>query len=129
MSTNVIITANFQREAKPLIKKYHSLKSELLALARELEENPKMGTLIKENTYKIRVAIKSKGKGKSGGIRVITYVEAAIVETNEITDVYLLSVYDKSDYASISDSSLENLVHEIKVDIQQKKLAASNEEE
>ena len=78
MIVNVIATPNFQREAKKLIKKYRSLKSELEQLISELEAEPRTGTLITENVYKIRIAVKSKGKGKSGGMRIITYVEAAI---------------------------------------------------
>ncbi len=73
MKANVIVTPNFQREAKKLMKKYRSLKSELAELAEQLEENPKMGTLIGEDTYKIRLAVKSKGKGKSGGMRVRSF--------------------------------------------------------
>ncbi len=128
MKANVIITPNFQREAKRLMKKYQSLKSELLTLADELEENPHMGILIKENTYKIRLAVKSKGKGKSGGMRVITYVEAVIFETDSTSDVYLLSIYDKSDQDDIADSLLENLISEVQVEIQAAKHKFSEEE-
>ena len=74
MSVEVIITNNFSREAKKLIKKYRSLKNELLSLQAYLEENPHQGTLLTKDVYKIRLAIKSKGKGKSSGARVITMV-------------------------------------------------------
>lgn len=50
--------------------------------------------------YKIRLAIKSKGKGKSGGARVITYV---LTDNNEI---YLLTIYDKSEFDSIDDKTI-----------------------
>jgi hypothetical protein len=56
------------------------------------------------NTYKIRVAIKSKGKGKSGGSRVITYV----VSENE--EVYLLTIFDKSEFDTIDDKSIEQII-------------------
>jgi mRNA-degrading endonuclease RelE of RelBE toxin-antitoxin system len=72
MIVNVIATPNFQREAKKLIKKYRSLKGELADLISDLEQEPRIGTLITENVYKIRLAVKSKGKGKSGGLRIIT---------------------------------------------------------
>jgi len=74
MNVNIIPTKPFEREAKPLIKKYTSLKSELAELGNELSQNPYIGDKITENTYKIRLAVKSKGKGKSGGLRVITFV-------------------------------------------------------
>lgn len=116
MRSNVISTPNFEREAKKLIKKYRSLKGELLDLISDLENNPKMGILISENVYKIRLAVKSKGKGKSGGLRIITYVEVEIIEKEEQIDVYLLSIYDKSDRGKISDQFLEQIIEEIKED-------------
>lgn len=117
MKANVIVTPNFQREAKRLMKKYRSLKSELIRLSSELEATPKMGILIGKDTYKIRLAVKSKGKGKSGGMRVITYVEVTVVENKEESDVYLLSIYDKSEYENISDAALEGLISEIQLEM------------
>ncbi|MCB0520610.1 MAG: hypothetical protein R2830_24985 [Saprospiraceae bacterium] len=112
MNVNVITTDNFKREAKRLLKKFSSLKSELDELANELESNPFLGMLIGENVYKIRLAVKSKGKGKSGGMRIITYV---YVENNEgQIDNYLLSIYDKSEFENISDKLLSRLVDEVK---------------
>jgi mRNA-degrading endonuclease RelE of RelBE toxin-antitoxin system len=75
MSVNVILTPNFEREAKKLIKKYRSLRRELLDFTAELEGEPRIGVQISENVYKVRLAVRSKGKGKSGGMRIITYVE------------------------------------------------------
>jgi mRNA-degrading endonuclease RelE of RelBE toxin-antitoxin system len=62
----------FERQAKRLTKKYASLRKELLGLVEELKENPGQGTAIGKGCYKIRISIASKGKGKSGGARVIT---------------------------------------------------------
>lgn len=104
MSYSVKSIGVFERQAKRLTKKYPSLKSELLALVRELKENPSQGALIGKNCYKIRMAIKSKGKGKSGGVRVITN----FVVANDA--VYLLSIYDKSDKVSLSNKELDELL-------------------
>ena len=60
-----------------------------------------------KNCFKIRMAISSKGKGKSGGARVITYFYI-----NDET-VYLLSIYDKSDNESISDNEIRDLIKSI----------------
>jgi mRNA-degrading endonuclease RelE of RelBE toxin-antitoxin system len=117
MIVNVIATPNFQREAKKLIKKYRTLKGELADLISELEQEPKTGTLITENVYKIRLAVKSKGKGKSGGMRIITYVEAELVQTEDTTDVYLLSIYDKSNYENVSEALLKSLVEDIQEEL------------
>jgi len=72
-----------------------------------LEANPKQGTALGHECYKIRLSISSKGKGKSGGARVITYVLFA-----EKT-VYLLAIYDKSEQDSISAKELRELLKNI----------------
>lgn len=108
MSFNVVYTDNFERELKHLAKKYRSIKVELEELINSLEENPTQGTPIKKDCYKIRLAIKSKGKGKSGGARVITHVIHVVDQV-----VYLLSVYDKSDQENITDKELEALLKHI----------------
>ena len=104
MSYRVKSIVIFERQAKRLIKKYPSLKLEILNLIKELKENPMTGTSIGKNCYKIRLSIKSKGKGKSGGSRVITNI---VVSDRT---VYLLSIYDKSAKASISDKELIKLL-------------------
>lgn len=104
MSYNVIVTSGFKKQAKSIGKKYNSLKSDIEALIPLLEENPIQGQPLGKYCYKIRMAITSKCKGKSGGSRVITCVK--VVEQN----VYLLSIYDKSEKESISDKELDGLL-------------------
>lgn len=94
----------FAREAKPLLKKYVSLRHELQQLIEQLEASPIQGTPIGQNCYKIRLKIASKGKGRSGGTRVITCV-VAVAET-----VFLLSIYDKADQDNISEKRLHELL-------------------
>lgn len=129
MKVNIVTTDNFRREAKKLIKKYRSLKDELKGLSEELESNPRKGALIGEDTYKIRVAVKSKGKGKSGGMRIITYVHFEVKEGDkDETDVFLLSIYDKSEYENISDKLLINLIQEIQSEIDEGKESSSEDD-
>lgn len=116
MNVKVITSNNFRKEAKRLIKKYPSLKKELAELERELLLNPKIGTPIGKECYKIRLAIKSKGKGKRGGARVITYLIVNLITRNtERSSVYLLSVYDKSEFETISDKDLKRLISELNI--------------
>lgn len=63
MSYKVKSISVFERQTKNLLKKYTSLKGELLNLVAELNENPEQGIHIGKNCYKIRMAIASKGKG------------------------------------------------------------------
>ena len=107
MSYNIIAVPTFRKELKQLVKKYHSLKTDLALLFESLEENPIQGTYLGKNCYKIRLAIASKGKGKSGGVRIITNFVIAD-ET-----VYLLSIYDKSSKESLSDKELDELLQEV----------------
>ena len=107
MSYNIKTLSKFDKNLKALIKKYPSLKVEFINLVKILKENPLQGTQIGKNCYKIRIAIASKGKGKSGGARLITH----IVVTEEI--IYLLTIYDKSSKESISDKELIELLGEI----------------
>jgi mRNA-degrading endonuclease RelE of RelBE toxin-antitoxin system len=68
----VLASPSFKSEAKRLGKKYYSLDDDLEQLVKSLLENPLQGVSLGNNLYKILLAIKSKGKGKSGGARVIT---------------------------------------------------------
>jgi mRNA-degrading endonuclease RelE of RelBE toxin-antitoxin system len=104
MNYSVIPSERFKREAKKLIKKYASLKKELFELNVLLEQNPESGVSLGNNCYKIRIKIKSKGKGKSGGGRVITYC------VNENSEVYLLTIYDKSEFENIDVKMLAKII-------------------
>ena len=104
MPFNIEATPEFLSEAKKLAKKYPSLKSDIESLATQLSANPQQGTPLGKDAYKIRLSITSKGKGKSGGARVITCVKI-IAET-----VYLVSIYDKSSQAVITDKELKDRI-------------------
>jgi mRNA-degrading endonuclease RelE of RelBE toxin-antitoxin system len=108
---NISATHRFLSSAKRLAKKYASLKTDLLRLQSELLLNPKMGILIQANTYKIRLAIKSKNKGKSGGARVITYYFEE-TEGQLGAELFLLTIYDKSESDTIGDAELMDLIGE-----------------
>ena len=75
MSFEVVTSAVFDRRAKRLAKKYGTLGDDLIALGERLADEPHLGTPLGMGCYKVRMAIASKGKGKSGGARVITYVQ------------------------------------------------------
>jgi len=107
MSYCVLAIPNFKKELKKLAKKYPSIKQDLTVLIEELEQNPKKGAPLGNNSYKIRLAIASKDKGKSGGARVITYLK--VTETS----VYLLSIYDKSNKESIPEQDIKDLINQI----------------
>ena len=104
MSYSIELSENFKKEAKRLSKKYPSLKSELAELFSELEENPTFGTPLGNDIYKIRLAIASKSKGKSGGARILSFVKVTQ------TTVLLFSIYSKGEVDSLTDKQIKELI-------------------
>ncbi|HEX8370121.1 MAG TPA: addiction module toxin RelE [Pyrinomonadaceae bacterium] len=117
MKVEVKVTESFKKAAKPLIKKYKSFLDDLSALQAKLLINPETGKSLGNNAYKIRLKIKSKGKGKSGGARVISYLERDLISIVTIDSgkviVNLLTVYDKSEKESITDAELKELIESL----------------
>ena len=107
MSYEVRGTPDFEKAVKNLLKKHKSILKDLAPLIKSLKEDPKQGAHLKNNCYKIRLAISSKNKGKSGGARVITYVRVLKER------VLLIDIYDKSDRESISENELEQLINNL----------------
>jgi mRNA-degrading endonuclease RelE of RelBE toxin-antitoxin system len=110
MNYFVRTTRRFEAEFKRLLKKYPSLSKEVFELILLLESNPTQGIPLGLGCYKLRLSIKSKGKGKSGGARVITCVH--VIKQS----VELLSIYDKSEQDSIQIADLRQLVSELDQD-------------
>jgi len=107
---DILITAAsvFERDLKRLAKRYASMKQDYAKLLRDLRENPRMGKSLGGKLRKVRMPIASKGKGKSGGARVITYT---IYENAEgVFELRLLDIYDKGECSTMTDKELEALV-------------------
>lgn len=107
MKYNLATIDNFKREAKRLVKKYPSLRFELEELGDSLTNEPFQGIPMRNGIYKIRLGIRSKGKGKRGGARVITCVKVVA------GTVYLISIYDKAEQSDIPDNLLDQLLDEL----------------
>lgn len=111
MKVSFHITPEFERMAKPLAKKYKSFERDYDTFLNELSDNPLQGTSLGSGIYKVRMAIASKGKGKSGGARVLTYHVSKI--TDEIFDITLLSIYDKGEISNVSNSYIKQLLKQV----------------
>lgn len=98
MSFEVKTTSDFDKAAKGLAKRYRSFKEDLRELILSLELNPVQGTELSPGLRKLRMAITSKGRGKAGGARVITFTIAVSQSTGR---VYLVDIYDKADYSTV----------------------------
>jgi len=104
MSYEIQTTSSFDKECKKMVKEYFSIKKEYSDFTESLASKPVQGTNLGNNAYKIRLAIASKNKGKSGGSRVISVV----IYSNK--EAVLISIYDKSNKDSISDKELFELL-------------------
>lgn len=106
MSYSIKYTALFEKQVKRLSKKYPSIKDDLIQLIDGLKADPTKGTALGKGLYKVRLAIESKGQGKSGGARVITFLIS-----DEYT-VLLTSIYDKSEQSSINTQVLLKILRD-----------------
>ncbi len=100
MSFSVNYTPDFERQFKKLKKRYPSISHDLRKLVESLREDPTQGIPLGGTLYKVRLAIESKGKGKSGGARVFTYL---ITEDKE---VYLVYIYDKAELENLTKKQI-----------------------
>jgi len=105
----IIPTDNFTKEYKRLAKKYPSIKTDLKLLVNDMRINPSQGVDLGHGIKKIRLAIKSKGKGKSGGARVISLNLFAEIELQKII---LVAIFDKSENESISITVIKRIISE-----------------
>ncbi len=111
MNFDVRTTPGFEKEFKALMKRHRSLKSDFGKLVVSLSENPMQGDELSPGIRKVRMAITSKGRGKSGGARVITYT----IVTSE--RVYLMNIYDKADYSTVDVEVIKAIVRKMEEEI------------
>ena len=108
MNFNIIPSDKFQKQVKKLYKKHKSILDDIDKLGKELSDNYNIGIDLGNNIYKIRLVIKSKGKGKSSGSRVIYFV------VTEKKNIYLATIYDKSEIDTLKKNEIKNIVNKIK---------------
>ena len=117
MSCNITISVSddFAKEAKRLAKKYPSFKQDYKDFLLSIKNNPLQGDEITKNIRKIRMAIKAKGKGKSGGARVITFNILTDIENGQV--VFLL-LYDIEDASTVKVNVVKQLVRDMGFDLE-----------
>ncbi|MBP5724466.1 MAG: type II toxin-antitoxin system RelE/ParE family toxin [Bacteroidales bacterium] len=110
MKYNFFVTTDFEKTLKRLCKKYRSLVDDLETFKQEFEEKyPDIGVDLGGGYRKIRMEIKSKNKGKSGGARIITYDLCLKVEES---DILLVAMFDKNEFENIRDDYYKSLAEE-----------------
>lgn len=103
-------TSVFAKNFKRLKKKYPSLPVDLGLLTNKLKNNPIAGVDLGSGFRKIRMSVKSKGKGKSGGMRVITFNYLINTEKGKIVFV---TIYDKSEHENISEKQIRDALNSL----------------
>ncbi len=101
-------TKVFAKNFKRLKKKYPSLATDLGLLTDKLQNNPIAGVDLGSGFRKIRMSVESKGRGKSGGMRVITFNYLINTESGKIV---LVTIYDKSEHENISDKQIREALN------------------
>jgi len=105
--TNIVLGEEFKRQFRRLNRKYRSLPDDFRTFKESLKENPQQGDDLGQGIRKVRMAIASKGKGKSGGARIITFN----VQQNEAdVNITLLTIYDKSEIENVTDAYIKSLL-------------------
>ena len=104
---NKNLEKEFERQLRKLSKKYRSMLDDYDAFLTGLEQDPFQGTSLGKGVRKVRMAIASKGKGKSGGARVITY---NLYQEGDSIIIDLLTIYDKGEISNISDEFISFLL-------------------
>lgn len=100
----------FIKAIQSLSKRYPSLKNDLIEIRKSLEENPFQGIDLGGGLRKIRMSIKSKGKGKAGGARIITF--NIIISSNDMI-IALVYIYDKADVSSVKNETMRKIVRDM----------------
>lgn len=101
------VHVEYGSEFKRLAKKYHSLKSDYDAWLDEIYKNPLVGDDLGGGVRKIRMIIADKGKGKSGGARILTL---NVKVSEDGMNVTLLTIYDKGEISNVKDEFIESLI-------------------
>ena len=76
-------------------------------MEKDIINNPFLGDDLGSGIRKVRMAIASKGKGKSGGAGILTLNLLLDTESMEIT---LLTIYDKGEISNVKDDFIKYLI-------------------
>lgn len=114
MDVTIQVGQEFKRQFKRLAKKYHSLRDDFNKWKKEIQKNPLVGDDLGCGVRKIRMSIESKGKGKSGGARILT-LNVKVCENG--MNVILLSIYDKGEISNVTDDFIKYLIETLNSDL------------
>lgn len=110
MNFEITATEDFRRSLKTLLKRHRSFKQDFKDFSDSIRKDPMQGVELSPGIRKIRMAITSKGRGKSGGARVITYT---VIISENAGKVYLIDIYDKADYSTVDVRIIQKKISDL----------------
>lgn len=99
-------TDTFNKAVKALKKRFRTIEKDWMDFVNSIKTDEDLGVHLGDGIYKTRIANSDKHSGKSGGYRLISYLKLI---DNEL---YLLYIYDKSDFESIHENKIDQLIIE-----------------
>jgi mRNA-degrading endonuclease RelE of RelBE toxin-antitoxin system len=99
-------TAEFKRNLIRLAKKYPNIRADLGALLNSLQSGETPGDQVPHvhyTVYKVRVPNRDAQRGKSGGYRVIYYLQTA-------EQVILITLYSKTEQGDIAPELIRQII-------------------
>lgn len=112
MEVTIKVSEEFERQAKRLAKKYRTFVDDFAGFLNSIKENPCQGVDLGAGKRKIRMAVAAKGKGKSGGVRVITF-NVELIDCDCFI-VNLITVYDKQEISNVSDKYINQIIRNLR---------------
>lgn len=101
-------TEAFKRQLKRTSRKYRHTRTDIEPVIRSLEAGETPGNQIRgvgHPLYKVRVKNTDARRGKSGGYRIIYYLQST-------DDVLLVTIYSKTEQSDIEAAQLKQILDE-----------------
>ena len=112
MEVIIKVSEEFERQAKRFAKKYKTFVDDFASFLTVIKINPYQGVDLGGGKRKIRMAVAAKGKGKSGGLRIITF-NVEILDGGSVL-VNLITIYDKTEISNVSDKYINQIIRNLK---------------
>lgn len=104
----VRVALSFKRDLKALRKSYPNIQADIEPTLNEIQSGKTPGDQISGvdyTVYKVRLPNRDAKRGKSGGYRVIYYINTPL-------KVLLVAIYSKSDQSDIAAKDVKDLIKE-----------------
>ena len=108
MPINIEFTPEFKRNIRALSRKYRHIREDVEPLILELQNGQLPGDQVSGTgftIFKVRVSNRDVQKGKSGGYRLIYYLQTG-------SNIILITIYSKAEQADISASQIRRIIGE-----------------